>query len=244
MSGQITRLYIEAYTSSKFDKKIGEGVFYVQANPETYAISYAVDYKGRQGRGTSSFDPKWDKTPPRKLTFEFLFDSTGAIPAFDQVRMADQNAYEIITKDIPGETIESKIEHLEYVVFKIDGKNHKPNHLLIVWGSLVFGCCLESMNVNYKLFDNQGAPIRATVNATFVEVNRDAKRIYEDRFQSPDITHAFTVKEGDTLPLMAENVYGDTAYYIAVAQANKLIQFRNLKAGKQIVFPPINKPDA
>lgn len=242
MSGPISRLYIEAYTSSKFDKKIGGGMFYVQANPETYAVSYSVNYKGVQGRGTSSFDPKWDKTPPRKLTFEFIFDTTGVIPAFEQIRTDKKNG-QSITQPVPDETVETKIELLEHVVFKIDGKNHKPNHLLIVWGSLVFGCCLESMNINYKLFNNEGAPVRATVNATFVEVNRDAKRIYEDNLQSPDVTHAFTVKEGDTLPLMAENVYGDGAYYIAVARANKLIQFRNLKAGSAIIFPPIKKQD-
>jgi len=222
---ELTRLKIWAFESDKFTKTIGDTPFEVQINPESFSISYAIEYEGRQGKGTSSFSPKWVKNSPRKLSFEILFDATGATP----------------TKE---DAIEKQINRLDATMFRPQSKKHKPNYLQIEWGALVYCCCLDSMNVTYKLFAPDGFPLRATASVSFSEVVREEPRVKKEGKQSPDITHAFTVKEGDTLPLMSENVYGDTAYYIAVAQANKLIQFRNLKAGNRLLFPPINKTDA
>lgn len=48
-----------------------------------------------------------------------------------------------------------------------------------------------------------------------------------------------TVKEGDTLPNLCEQEYGNADLYSAVAQYNKLNHFRNLKPGLEICFPPV-----
>jgi len=49
------------------------------------------------------------------------------------------------------------------------------------------------------------------------------------------------VKEGDNLPLMTYRIYGDPKYYLEVAKANGIANFRKLKAGQMIVFPPIER---
>jgi nucleoid-associated protein YgaU len=49
------------------------------------------------------------------------------------------------------------------------------------------------------------------------------------------------VKAGDTLPLMCYMIYGDPKYYLAVAAANNLSNFRSLLPGTDIVFPPLEK---
>jgi nucleoid-associated protein YgaU len=58
-------------------------------------------------------------------------------------------------------------------------------------------------------------------------------------FSSPDLTHRVTVAQGDILPLMTYEVYDDQNYYLQVAKVNKLKNFRKLKAGTTLVFPPI-----
>jgi len=63
----------------------------------------------------------------------------------------------------------------------------------------------------------------------------------KENSQSPDLTHIRIVKEGDTLPLLCHQVYGDPKYYIAVAAVNGLNDFRNLKKGERIMFPPLEK---
>ncbi len=218
----LTRLKIWAFTSEKFNETIGGKPFEVQANPQSFSINYSVEYGGNQAKGTSSFNPKWEKNPPRKLSFEILFDGTGAIPG-------------------KPERVAVQINQLDSMLFKAQSKGHRPNYLQIEWGTLVFCCCLESMTVNYKLFAPNGDPLRASVNLSFQEVKRRELYIRELNAQSVDVTHAFTVGASDSLPLMAEKIYGNSLHYVSIAQANKLIQFRNLAVGKSIIFPPLKK---
>jgi nucleoid-associated protein YgaU len=56
---------------------------------------------------------------------------------------------------------------------------------------------------------------------------------------SPDLTHSKVVEEGDLLPLMVYREYKTQDYYLQVAKANKLKNFRKLQAGTTINLPPI-----
>ena len=58
---------------------------------------------------------------------------------------------------------------------------------------------------------------------------------------SPDLTHFRVVKAGDTLPLMAQQHYGAPGFVGLVVAANNLKNFRTLKVGQELYFPPINK---
>jgi hypothetical protein len=49
------------------------------------------------------------------------------------------------------------------------------------------------------------------------------------------------VVAGDNILLMSNNIYGTPAYYIEVAKVNKLFNFRQLREGKEIFFPPAKK---
>ncbi len=57
--------------------------------------------------------------------------------------------------------------------------------------------------------------------------------------QSPDVTHIITIKHGDSLPALCYRVYNNTTYYLDVAQFNELTDFRNLKIGSRLIFPPL-----
>jgi len=47
------------------------------------------------------------------------------------------------------------------------------------------------------------------------------------------------VKSGETLPWLCYLVYGDSKYYLQIANVNNLTDFRNLQQGQQLFFPPI-----
>jgi nucleoid-associated protein YgaU len=49
------------------------------------------------------------------------------------------------------------------------------------------------------------------------------------------------VRAGDTLPLLCYQVYEDPSYYLQVAKANNLSNFRKLEQGTELFFPPIAK---
>jgi nucleoid-associated protein YgaU len=127
------------------------------------------------------------------------------------------------------------------VVLDYNGDEHKPNYVMISWGSLLFKGSLVEMSVEFKLFRSDGTPLRAIAKAKFKGFVEDDLRVAKENKNSPDLTHYRVVRAGETLPLMAYRIYGDSSYYLAVAKANGLSNFRNLQPGQEIYFPPIHK---
>ena len=123
----------------------------------------------------------------------------------------------------------------------MDGELHEPKFLKIEWGDLIFDCRLESVEVNYTLFNRSGQPIRAELDTVFIGDIQDSKRIKQENKQSPDLTHTRTIQGGDKLPLIAHEIYGDPAYYIKLARVNNLNSLRKLNIGTTINLPPIKK---
>ena len=226
MSGELTKLKIKGYKDERFSREIADGEFNTLMNPETYRIRYEVSQNQNQAQGTSSTAPRFNKTLPEDLQLDFIFDRSGVIKGF-----ADENGVGII----------DDIEKFKKIVLDYNGNQHKPNYLVISWGSLLFKGGLKDMEITYKLFKPDGTPIRANVHATFKGFIEDNLRVARENNNSPDLTHIRVVGEGDTLPLMTFRIYGDSKYYLEVAKANKLVNFRKLTPGQQIFFPPIEK---
>jgi hypothetical protein len=125
-----------------------------------------------------------------------------------------------------------------------DGETHEPKFFKLAWGTLVFKGRCTGLTINYKLFNPDGAPIRAVCKVTFKEFKEENLRIAEENPQSPDLTHVRVVKAGDTLPLMCYRIYGDARYYLEVARVNRLANFRRLEPGLELHFPPFVKTSA
>lgn len=226
MSGELTKLKIKAYRDEKFSQEVADGEFNTLLNPENYRINYRIEQDETQAQGTSAVAPRFNKALPEDLQLDFIFDRSGVI-----------NGYE----DTSGEGIIDDIEKFKKVIFDYNGEEHKPNYLVISWGTLLFKGSLSEMEITFKLFKPDGTPVRASARATFKGFVEDDLRIARENNNSPDLTHVRIVKEGDTLPLMTFRIYGDSKYYLEVAKVNKLVNFRKLTPGQQIFFPPIGK---
>jgi hypothetical protein len=226
MSGELTKLKIKGFKDERFRQEIADGEFNTLLNPETYQIRYQISQNENQAQGTSAAGPRFNKTLPEDLQLDFIFDRSGVIKGFE---------------DQSGEGIIGDIDKFKKIILDYNGDQHKPNYLIISWGSLLFKGSLKDMDITYKLFKPDGTPIRATVRATFKGFIEDNLRVARENNNSPDLTHVRMVNEGDTLPLMAFRIYGDSKYYLEVAKANKLVNFRKLSPGQQIFFPPIEK---
>ena len=55
---------------------------------------------------------------------------------------------------------------------------------------------------------------------------------------------SYTVKPGDELLLITYDIYGDPHYYLQLARANRLTDFRTLRAGTTLNFPPLDKRES
>jgi len=223
MANNVSKLKIFSYPDA--NRKTADDSMEVLVNPESYSQKITVKFSDKQAPGTTGKMPKFSKMEPQKLDFELLFDSTGVING-----VRDEH-----------NGVEAELTSFKKLVLEYKGDKHRPRFLSIYWGTLKFDCCLESLDITYKLFQSDGLPLRALVKTGFIGSMDDTKRVAVENANSPDLTHIRTVMAGDTLPLMAFRIYGDPKYYIEVAKANGLNSFRDLKTGRQIVFPPIGK---
>lgn len=223
--GKLEKLKVIAYSDPQFNNKVGDGEFATLLNPDKYVYQYKIEQNEQQASGTSAAAPKFNKKLPEVLQIDFVFDRTGIIP--ERARTEDG--------------IIDDLEHFKKVVLDYNGDEHKPNYVMISWGSLLFKGSLVEMSVEFKLFRSDGTPLRAIAKAKFKGFVEDDLRVAKENKNSPDLTHYRVVRAGETLPLMAYRIYGDSSYYLAVAKANGLSNFRNLQPGQEIYFPPIQK---
>lgn len=227
--GKLQKLVIRAFSDEKFNTEIEGSPYETAVNPEKYSLTYKSEYSKEQATGASGGGPKFVRSLPEDLDLEFLFDRTGVFA--DSPRERDEKKDNGIIDDFAK---------FKRIVFDYSGDEHKPNYLKISWGDLLFPCVMTELNVEYKLFNSNGKPIRAVAKVKFKNFIEEEKRAARENKQSPDLTHYRQVKEGDNLPLMTYQIYGDSKYYLEVAKYNNLTNFRNLRAGTNLVFPPID----
>ena len=225
MTGELEKLKVVAYSDPEFNTKISDGEFSTLMNPEKYTYHYKIETDDNQAAGTSTVSPKFNKKLPENLELDFVFDRSGVI-----------NGFEIVPNGIMDD-----IDKFKKVILDYNGDEHKPNYLIISWGKLLFKGALTEMDIDFKLFKPDGTPIRAIAKAKFQGFVEDQLRAAKENNKSPDLTHYRSVKEGDTLPLMTFHIYGDSKYYLQVARVNNIINFRKLKTGQKIFFPPLQK---
>jgi hypothetical protein len=226
--GNLEKMLILAFEDSKSAETGGtndaKDKFEALINPESYTLEYKVKTSDGQGQGTSGAQIKFEYTLPEELTFEFLFDNTGIIDG----------------KPNPN-GVADEVKHFREMLTGYQGSSHEPYHLKLVWGDLVFKGRAIELSITHKLFNPDGQPIRTVAKVKFKKSVEDKKRAQKDKAQSADLTHVRKVKMGDNLPLLCFRIYGDPQHYLEVARVNGLDNFRSLKPGMDLAFPPFEK---
>lgn len=195
--------------------------FIAQFNPESFSVDTEIEYaENSTPEGKDGGEAKYKSVKPRKFSFEFLMDETGAagpsLPVLAQIALF---------RNTVG----------------FFGEIHRPRFLVITWGSFMATCAIETFSINYKLFHPNGLPLRAVLSATFREHKSNTLVDLLMNLSSPDVMHVHNTIDGDHLARLTSTFYKDQSYYIQVAEANRLDNLRELTAGRQIVFPPIRK---
>jgi Contractile injection system tube protein len=196
--------------------------FEVMLNPAAYSHQYAIRYDQTKTFGQVGTASRFSAVSPEKVSFDIMLDGTGVIS--------------------PGQgslDVKTRIQQLNTVAYKYDGNNHQPSHVRILWGSLIFFGRLESMSVEYTLFEPSGQPLRAKIKLAFVGFMSKEEQVLKANRSSPDLSHRVEVKAGDTLPMLCYRIYRDASYYLEVAKANKLTNFRDIQPGVWLDFPPL-----
>jgi hypothetical protein len=214
----------------------------IQVNPSSYSLGRMIHYSYHRGQGFASTESVWGYNHPVHLEFEFLFDGTGVVPK--PATLGDVPLVGAIASALsPAEpfVVMKEIDKFDKLVYDYKSEEHRPRALLLVWGSLVLPCVLTSVDYRYTLFKEDGTPLRAVAKCSFCESVPAAEGDKGKDAKSADLTHLRDVKDGDTLPLLAYDVYDDASFYLQVASVNKLVNFRRLRSATRLSFPPVDK---
>lgn len=226
---ELQKLKIQSWEKDR-SKVIGE--FKVMFNPESYSRRLNNNYGGSSTLAKSKTEKEYLHSSAETINMKLVFD--GNKVHLDGI---DALAGMIFGSDTVHDQVEDFLEKTTHY----DGGIHEPRPLTLFWGKLDFNCRVASVNINYTQFNKSGTPLRAEVDVSFIydDLKKATDKI-ENR-SSPDLTHYRIVKAHDQLPLMCKEIYGSPKYYVYVAKANGLDDFRNLEPGQEIFFPPVNK---
>lgn len=249
--GKLEKMKITAYKAESQSNDLAnlstnpDDQYVVLVNPEKYQLRHTIIRDQRQAPGTSGTDPRFVGNAPFTFEFQFLFDATGVIPKPAEGLLDSVPILGAVAGALSGGgdayDVMAEIQRFNQVVYDYKGEEHGPRRVYINWGTLGVSCKLNTLNYDFKLFKPDGTPLRAVANAEFVESIPDEERENRDKTASPDLTHVRVIKEGDTLPLLAKEIYGDMGLYLELARVNGLVHFRNLAVGSTIIFPPLDK---
>jgi hypothetical protein len=225
-SGTKTLLKMTRYTVESGTITIDSAAtssFTVMINPAEISHSRSISYDQTKAQGEAAADKKFSAVEPEKLSFSVTLDGTGVVPPPTGA----------------SSDVMTLVNSLKQVVYDYVGTKHEPSRVRVLWGTVIFFGRLESLTTKYTLFKPSGAPLRAKLDLAFVGSMSQQEAALTANRSSPDLSHVVEVRRGDTLPLLCHRIYGDPGYYLDVARFNNLVDFRNLKAGGKLHFPPL-----
>ena len=222
---KLEKLTIEVYDSAK-RSGLASDSFEVMFNPSTFTMKHENVFAGEQGVNSEE-RPRYSHSRSSDLSLKFIIDGTG---------VGDYGLVNLL--GLGQKTVAEQIQQFLEMCYYLDGEIHEPKYLKLVWGKgplEKFHCRVKSVSIKYTSFERDGSPLRAELDTVFVEDREPTQK------SSPDLTHTRTVQSGDTLPLLCTEIYGSPDHYFRVAQVNGLDNFRDLRPGQELIFPPFDR---
>jgi hypothetical protein len=217
MSGELTKMVIKSYQDEARDQHVED--FTLQFNPSTFSRAFEIEFEQESGSGNTTGSAQFKRYKSQDYTVDFVLDGTGVSG---------------------GEKVDVSTTVTDFlrITGEMDGEIHRPRFLLLVWCGLTLRCVLKSATINYTLFEPGGNPLRAKVTAVFSESVEEELRAAREGKESADLTRVHEALQGETLPNLAYRFYGDPAKYEALARFNQLDDFRAVRPGQAVRFPP------
>ncbi|RZL31346.1 MAG: LysM domain-containing protein [Rubrivivax sp.] len=225
-SAELTRLQLTRYALAKNGSvKLDESTqFSAQINPADVRHRSGIRYHESTPMGAAYVEPKFSAANNETLSFNITLDGTGVVPP-----ATGQAA------DVKGQ-----LAQLNKVVYEYADLKTEPPYVRVLWGTLIFFGRMTSMDTQHTLFKPGGDVLRAKVALSFVgamSTDKDSKQTY--RMSTSTLSRTVTVKAGDSLGGLCDDIYGDPSAFMKVARYNGLTDFRDIPPGKVLIFPPI-----
>ena len=196
-----------------------------QFNPTDYTFAKAVGWKEADTGGANVPKSTFTGGKPITLTLKLFFDTreTG-----EDVRQKYTNKLWNLALVTPG---------------KKDPKTKKgrPPVVEFHWGEVwTFKAVVTNVSSNFTLFDEQGAPLRATCDLQLKQVDDPKSYPFQNPTSGGAAGHRSRVlSQGETLGLVAAEEYGDANQWRHIASANNIENPLRLRPGTTLRLPPV-----
>ena len=188
-------------------------------NPQTYTVSKTNvwTYKPTQGRDLP--DPEFGGGLPMTYKLGLLLDTS---------------------LDGPDASVKDDANKL---MRAMHGNGSAPKFVTFSWGSVKLPKAAPvSISIRYALFRPNGEPIRAFVDLELAQAEPSSPAGKAQNPTTRAITglRAHTVRDGDSLPSIAYQAYGDPTRWRAIGEANGIDNPLQLRRGSALTIPRLD----
>lgn len=215
-------------------------------NPKELTVTKSNNWNSQASAGQSMGAPQFGGGSPRSLSVEVLFDqSLGKGKSVKSVVAELFKSMEATIPDPQPARSGSQASGGGTAGGGNANKNTKrPPTMTFSWGSLMepfTGNC-KSLTIKYTLFAPSGEPMRAQAT---LSLDQAAPASAAGQKQNPTTRGtpglgSHTVRDGDSLPSLAYNYYGDATSWRPIAEANGVDNPLRLRRGQSLFIPRID----
>ncbi len=157
-TGELTKLSIRAYTDISAKKEVQGSPFELMINPSNITRKLTIQKQEQAAIGGKQNCKKYINTSPGTISFDFILDGTGVV----------NNG---LLKEYTKSSVDKQVETFLSIVHLSKGKKQDngsyPNFLRINYGGFDWPCMLDSLTIDYNLFNAQGKALRAKLTCEF-----------------------------------------------------------------------------
>jgi Contractile injection system tube protein/LysM domain len=188
-------------------------------NPENYTVSKTNIWTYKPTQGKDMPDPEFGGGMPMTYKLSLLLD---------------------VSMEGNGASVKDQANKLMQAMH---GGGSAPKFITFSWGSIALPKAAPvSLSIQYALFQPNGEPIRAFVD---LELAQAADTTPVGQAQNPTTRgiaglRAHIVRDGDSLPSIANEAYGDPTRWRVIAEANGIDDPMKLRRGAALSVPRLD----
>ncbi|MEJ7679304.1 MAG: hypothetical protein WKG06_15895 [Segetibacter sp.] len=143
-------------------------IYMVMFNPNTYKTEFKINYDITKPMKSDDSEklPRFSSIDSKQFSFDFIVDGTGAAGYKRDVGLDVKSFMKVVGYDVNSKAsagLQSAVGAATGSAANIPVPSIRK--LMLMWGTFIQKCVIESITVNYTLFSSLGAPLRATISA-------------------------------------------------------------------------------
>lgn len=224
--------FITMGVSSMFSNKAtfiteeGE-VLHAQFNPEQFRITKSAQYHQTIRKENEKSYMEFSGIAVPQLEISFFFDTSESKDFMGKV----------ISKESDVSTLTEQFANL----VRVKPKLHRPPMVFFIWGSTFFPGVVRQVSATYIMFNKNGMPIRAKVDAIISGVEESGTDTIP--LESPDRTKSRVVSDETSIWGLANNEYDDISKWRVIAKANGIMDPFDIPAGTALKVPALKEEE-